>query len=218
MDIIWPSFVTSLFEEPYRYLDLIPFLVMYLLAIEIIYLLKNPVGLNLWVKKKIKLILVLSFISGGAPVVQAKVDMSNKQVNRIEKVFNGLRANNLEILDNFYSRNVSFIDPLGTHAGLESVKKYYGNLYENVKSIRFEFVDSISQGDSHVVTWKMFLRTPSLNKGDEIILDGNSVIKFNEENLVSYHRDYFDMGEFIYENVPVLGWIISTIKEKMKVE
>jgi hypothetical protein len=45
---------------------------------------------------------------------------------------------------------------------------------------------------------------------------GNSHIVFNEENLVSYHRDYFDMGEFIYDHVPVLNFVVKKVKERLK--
>lgn len=159
---------------------------------------------------KVLLITIFSF------QVMAQMNMENDQVRRIEKVFNDLRATNLEILDDFYAKDVSFLDPLGEHKGLDSVKKYYGNLYKNVESIRFEFSDSITEGSKHLVVWKMFLKAKSLNSGKEMTLDGNSVIEFGPENKVVYHRDYFDMGEFIYEQIPVLGYIVRKVKEALK--
>lgn len=138
------------------------------------------------------------------------------QMDRIKDVFNRLRADNLEILDQFYSEEVQFIDPLGLHQGRQSVKDYYGNLYKNVTEIHFEFLDAISDGDKHVLVWKMHLKAKGLNSGETVTLDGNSVIRFNQDNLVSYHRDYFDMGEFIYEHIPLLGSLISFIKGKLK--
>ena len=62
----------------------------------------------------------------------------------------------------------------------------------------------------------MILSAPGLNNGEEVTLEGNSYIKFNENNLVIYHRDYFDMGEFIYEHIPVLGWTLKKIKNKLR--
>ena len=149
-------------------------------------------------------------------MAMAEMDMSNQQIVRIENIFNNLRADKMQILDEFYAKDVVFVDPLGEHAGLDSVKGYYKNLYQNVTSIRFDFTDSITQGNQHTVIWKMILKAEGLNGGDEVTMEGNSVIKYNSENKVIYHRDYFDMGEFVYENVPVLKWVINVIKNKLR--
>lgn len=142
--------------------------------------------------------------------------MSEQQMERIKRVFTELRADNLQILDDFYDPETHFEDPLGAHRGLSTVKKYYGGLYQNVQSIRFDYLDTISEPNKHLLVWKMTLQAKNLNKGEPVVVFGNSVIKFNESNLVSYHRDYFDMGEFIYEHVPILGWLVKKAKARLK--
>lgn len=142
--------------------------------------------------------------------------MAMTQVEKIKYVFNALRADNIHILDDFYAPDTKFIDPLGVHRGLSSVKSYYQNLYKSVNHIHFQYLDLISHGSNHVLVWKMTLEAKSLNGGKPITLDGNSHIKFNEKNLVIYHRDYFDMGEFIYQHIPFLGWVIERIKNKIR--
>jgi hypothetical protein len=138
------------------------------------------------------------------------------QQEKIKIVFNTLRADNIYILDEFYSKDADFIDPLGTHKGIDSIKSYYSNLYKNVNSIEFKHNDIISSGSSHVLLWTMTLSAQGLNNGKAITLEGNSYIKFNESGYVFYHRDYFDMGEFIYEHIPFLGWTIHKIKNKLR--
>jgi len=32
---------------------------------------------------------------------------------------------------------------------------------------------------------------------------------------VIYHRDYFDMGAFVYENIPVLGSVVRYTKKRL---
>jgi hypothetical protein len=34
-------------------------------------------------------------------------------------------------------------------------------------------------------------------------------------NRIYYPRDYFDLGAFVYENVPMLGSIIKRIKQRL---
>jgi hypothetical protein len=138
------------------------------------------------------------------------------QAEKIHNIFNQLRADNLEILDGFYHPDVEFVDPVGKHHGRESVKRYYQNLYQNVKEIRFEKINHVAQDNNHVYFWRMVLKTPSIKNGEEFAVEGNSHIIFNQDNLVIYHRDFFDMGEFVYENIPVLKSIIKYIKNRLK--
>lgn len=139
-----------------------------------------------------------------------------EQRKKIENIFNELRADNLQILDNFYATDVEFIDPIGTHKGLKSVKDYYGKLYKTVTEIRFETKDLISQDNKHVYVWKMVMKAKGLKNGKEVTLDGTSVIKFNDNDLVTYHRDYFDMYEFIYRHIPFVGWVTKKVNKKLK--
>jgi len=134
---------------------------------------------------------------------------------RIIAVFNELRADNVDILDAFYAQDAHFVDPIGEHNGIKDIKKYYKNIYKNVQSIRFDFSEVISEGNQHSATWTMYLRAKGLNSGKEVVVKGVSIIRF-ENGLVSYHRDYFDMGEFIYDYVPILNWLIKQVKGRLK--
>lgn len=98
------------------------------------------------------------------------------------------------------------------------MKKYYKNMYQNVKYLRFDFSEFHVSGDTVIGVWKMTLKTDKLKGGEEIVVDGNSVIKFDQDGKAVYHRDYFDMGAFVYENIPVVGYVIRNIKSRFKVE
>jgi hypothetical protein len=137
-------------------------------------------------------------------------------MERIQYAFTNLNASNTHILDEFYAEDVHFEDPLGVHSGRDSVKKYYENLYKNVTYIKFIYTNTISEGNKHLLVWTMELKAKGLNSGEMVKVDGNSVIEFDENNLVSYHRDYFDMGEFIYDHIPGLSWVIQKIKSMLK--
>lgn len=142
-------------------------------------------------------------------------------VNQQEKIkyfFDNLRSDNMKIVYDFYDKDAIFIDPIGSHKGAESLKKYYENMYKNVKLIKFNYNEIVTNGNTHVLLWKMTFATDGFNSGEPITAEGNSHIKFNDTGKVIYHRDYFDMGEFIYEHVPVLGWTIKKVKNKLKAE
>ncbi len=135
---------------------------------------------------------------------------------RIIKAFNELRADNLHILDDFYHSDVLFEDPLGKIESLAALKNYYQSMYQNVTDISFDFSLLIEEGDSIMGTWTMDLKAKGLNKGNSVLVKGVSHLRFEEDsNLVNYHRDYFDVGEMVYEHIPLLGTSLKLIKKKL---
>lgn len=144
----------------------------------------------------------------GAELMEARSQL-------IRKVFNQLDKDHMDILDIFYDPDIVFEDPLGRIEGIEGMRSYYGNMYENVTEIRFAFQKEVIQDDSHFAVWTMYLKASSLNKGREIAVTGSSIIEFGTSGKVTYHRDFFDMGAFIYEHIPVLRWAIGNIKKRL---
>ena len=162
------------------------------------------------------IILFISLAISSLTWSQTMKNLSHK--DKIKYFFDNLTKDKMELVSEFYHENVDFIDPVGKIKGSEKIKDYYLDMYKNVKSIKFDFSDFMESGNNVVGIWKMTLVTEKLNGGEPIVVDGNSVIKFDENGKAIYHRDYFDMGAFIYENVPVVGFIVKKIKNRMKVE
>ena len=137
-------------------------------------------------------------------------------LDRSKEFFAQLDSAHLGLVDGFYDKDAVFQDPIHQLKGVSAIKAYYGGLYGNVEAIRFEFGKSIEAGDLVSLTWRMYLKTDAIEGGKEITVDGVSVITFGgKEGKAIAHRDYFDMGEFIYEHVPVLKNIVGYIKKRL---
>lgn len=163
----------------------------------------------------ITLTLLVSFFQAFAQ--EKPMDLGTKRSEAIRQTFNQLRATNTEILDSFYAPDIVFEDPLGQINGLVAMKQYYQAMYKNVQDIRFEFKDDAVNGDRHLATWIMYLRAKGLNGGNEVAVHGVSEIEFQAESaLAIYHRDYFDMGEFLYQHIPILGGIIKLVRKQLE--
>ncbi len=158
--------------------------------------------------------LALGMVGGG------KAMAASGTVPTVEEIFNGLNKDTMELVDRFYAEDTHFLDPVVDLKGRAAVRKYYENLYANVISIRFEFSGEVStkteQGEEKVAFWTMILRHKKLRGGEEVRVVGNSHIRFDAKTgQAIYHRDYFDMGEFIYEGLPVVGPVVRFVKSKM---
>lgn len=137
-------------------------------------------------------------------------------IERSKEFFEKLSVENLQTVDSFYDKAVHFQDPVHRLDGRQALTDYYKNLYSNVTSIRFEFGAASEAGNIVSLEWTMYLKTPSISKGEEFTVDGVSIIEFGgPEGKAIKHRDYFDMGEFVYERVPILRSVIRYIKNRL---
>ena len=120
-------------------------------------------------------------------------------------------------LRTIYTEDVEFIDPIQRHKGRDSVEAYFSKLNENARSCKFDITNTIpcdtnKDGVTAVLTWHMTLE---LNKPRKTIhLDGTTLLKEGASGFY-YHRDYYDLGEMVYEHVPVVGWLVKKIKRKL---
>ena len=161
-------------------------------------------------------ILCLALLAAAAPArpEEAAVPQAPKPNPSIPDFFNGLNKDTMGRLDDFYAADVLFRDPVSEIRGVAGIKAYYAKMYENLVSIRFDFDKEVGQGDEIVAPWVMHMRHKGLDGGKEIVVPGVTHIKFKNGKAV-YHRDYFDMGAFVYEHVPVIGAGVRYVKRKV---
>ncbi|WP_206484309.1 nuclear transport factor 2 family protein [Thalassotalea sp. G2M2-11] len=128
--------------------------------------------------------------------------------------YQSLSANNLAQLNNVYHQNVVFIDPAHRLTGIDDLLLYFSKLYQHIDSCEFVIEQLITEANSAAVYWQMTLQHPKLNQGAAITVSGHSLLKAMD-NKVIYHRDYFDLGAMLYEQLPILGPIVRWLKQRM---
>jgi len=118
-------------------------------------------------------------------------------------------------LKHIYSKDVEFIDPIAKHQGIKSVEHYFDRLLHNAKFCEFD-IKTVEQtlSERYVVAWQMTFTSDRMNKGKPIKVDGLTLLHL-QNDLIVYHRDYYDLGQMVYENIPVLGFIVKKIKKGM---
>ncbi|WP_299568183.1 nuclear transport factor 2 family protein [uncultured Shewanella sp.] len=149
-------------------------------------------------------------------------------------MYQRLNKDTLHLLSQVYSNNIVFQDPLHKVEGLANLTNYFANLYENVDSISFDIQQvnvsqSLPQSQSQLqaksqsqleaeqksqasIFWKMTYSHSKLNSGCDIHVEGMSHLIFNDK--ITSHRDYFDLGQMLYEPFPILGKLIQMVKSK----
>lgn len=135
-------------------------------------------------------------------------------VQTVSQVYQQLNKSNLHLLSDVYHQEVVFEDAAHRLEGWDALERYFDALYTNVKRCDFNIIEHQQSGDNGFITWQMALEHPKLSKGAVIQVNGVSHLKFYQGRVI-YHRDYFDLGEMLYENLPVLGSVIKTIKQRL---
>lgn len=141
---------------------------------------------------------------------------------RFYESFENKSLNDLSLI---YSNNIEFIDPSHHINGIDNLIAYFSNVMSEVQQCHFHFLQ-ISEVSTNTISnvnldnqneafliWDMKYSHPKLNKGKTILVHGLSHIRY--EDKVSYHRDYFDTANMIYEHIPLIGFAIRKIKQRM---
>ncbi|TQV73591.1 nuclear transport factor 2 family protein [Aliikangiella marina] len=136
-------------------------------------------------------------------------------LDKFKKLYHDLDSSNIDIIESVYAADIEFTDPFHRVDGLQALKEYFQGMYSNVKAISFEFGESIAEGNTYFIHWVMKLSHPKLNGGKEITVPGATYLKVNESQQVIFHRDYFDAGVMLYEQLPVLGGLVKLIKRRL---
>lgn len=135
-------------------------------------------------------------------------------VMQFVSIYKALNKNNLTSLETLYHPEIVFRDPAHEIVGLAAFIQYFTVLYENVTDCQFAIHHTTVEDDDAFVTWTMTLSHPKLEKGKARQVQGCSHLRFSEGKIIR-HRDYFDMGEMLYEALPVLGRLLKQIKTRL---
>jgi limonene-1,2-epoxide hydrolase len=135
-------------------------------------------------------------------------------MQKFTSFYRHLDQESLSRLDELYAQDVVFIDPVTRHQGLFELSQYFSTLMENTQNCSFNIYKTNSSEETNFVTWQMTFQHKKLKAGQVIRVDGVSELQI-VGNKICYQRDYYDMGEMIYENIPLLGSVIKTIKRRL---
>lgn len=142
--------------------------------------------------------------------------MSNTIIPTVKVIYRDLNKENIDELISIYDKNVTFVDPVNAIHGREKLLDHFKHSYADVQSCEFLFDDAIEiiQPNTALLSWKMILKHKSLNSGNAVEVDGSSYLSFSDK--ITFHRDWFDLGQMIYENLPLVGSAIKLVKSRLK--
>jgi limonene-1,2-epoxide hydrolase len=143
---------------------------------------------------------------------------ATERLDEFLNFYNNLSQNNLNSLQQLYATNVEFIDPVHHMLGLEQLQQYFSHAYARLSSCHFDATSKIANESQGCLSWIMTFTHDAIGNGKAISVHGCSVVHWNSEGKIAYHRDYYDLNEMVLEHIPLLGWVTKKIKQKMAKE
>ncbi|WP_395823929.1 nuclear transport factor 2 family protein [Collimonas sp.] len=135
----------------------------------------------------------------------------HQNVSRVVDFFENLSQDNLSDIPMIYADNAWFKDPFNEVRGLAEINRIFAHMFVQVDFPRFVVTSQTVESQNAFLTWNFTFRMKRFSNAEQAIR-GATHLQFNDAGLVSYHRDYWDAAEELYEKLPLLGGLMRVLK------
>jgi hypothetical protein len=103
-------------------------------------------------------------------------------------------------------------DTLVAIEGVGRIEAYLAKTTENARQLRVQFLDHTQAGPDYYIRWRMTVQADALNGGEPVVTYGITQFRFDPEGRVLIHKDFWDAATGFYEQLPVLGSLVRTVR------
>lgn len=126
--------------------------------------------------------------------------------------FETLSPHSLGQIEQFYETDAYFKDPFNEVCDVKRIQLIFMDMFTEFEQPRFVIQEQVCDDDKRqsVLTWHFLFNW----RGKAWCIVGSSHLRFGSTGLVSYHRDYWDASEELYEKLPVIGFVLKALKKR----
>ena len=117
-------------------------------------------------------------------------------------------------LHTVYDAHATFKDPFNEVQGLPEIERIFRHMYVALDQPHFVITGQLVDGAQAFLTWEFRFRFKRFDTVTLQTVRGASHVRFNDQGLVTLHRDYWDAAEELYEKLPVLGGVMRWLKQR----
>ena len=135
-------------------------------------------------------------------------------VQRLVQFFEQLAPQDLPRLPELYAQDARFKDPFNEVQGVGAIGRIFAHMFEALDSPHFVVTERIVQGKQCFLVWDFRFRFKRFDTSTWQTVRGGTHLVFNDDGLVTLHRDYWDAAEELYEKLPVVGGLMRWLKRR----
>ncbi len=133
--------------------------------------------------------------------------------DRLQAYFRDMTAASVrEQTANVYAPEAYLNDTLVGINGVAGIQAYLGHTMEDTRKLDVRFLDRAQSGIDYFVRWEMTVEHGSLAGGKPVLSYGVTQFRFDSEGRVLLHKDFWDSGTALYEQLPVLGSVVRRVR------
>jgi hypothetical protein len=139
---------------------------------------------------------------------------SRQATENLTTFFETLSPQSVAQLHTIYDAQARFKDPFNEVQGLPEIERIFQHMYVALDQPHFVVTGQVVDGQQAFLTWEFRFRFKRFDTTTLQAVRGASHVVFNEQGLVTLHRDYWDAAEELYEKLPVLGGVMRWLKKR----
>ncbi len=141
---------------------------------------------------------------------------SGRSIAAVANFFETLVPESVGQLDRLYAGDAHFKDPHNDVVGVAEIEKIFRHMFASLTAPRFVVTNKISEGNQCFLSWEFHFYFRGFKRNVEQVVRGASHLVFDDEGLITQHRDYWDAAEELYEKLPVIGTLMRWLKRQAK--
>ena len=144
-----------------------------------------------------------------------KVSMNTRQFTQnLATFFETLSPQSVAQLHTLYDAQARFKDPFNEVQGLPEIERIFRHMYVALDRPHFVITGQLVDGQQAFLTWEFRFHFKRFDTTTLHTVRGGSHVVFNEQGLVTLHRDYWDAAEELYEKLPLVGGVMRWLKKR----
>lgn len=128
--------------------------------------------------------------------------------------FASLSPQSVAQLHTLYDAQARFKDPFNEVQGLSEIERIFQHMYVALDQPHFVITGQLVDGAQAFLTWEFRFYFKRFDTQTLQTVRGASHVVFNDQGLVTLHRDYWDAAEELYEKLPVVGALMRWLKQR----
>jgi steroid Delta-isomerase len=139
---------------------------------------------------------------------------SDSRVQRIVDFFETLQAASVQRMGELYTADAYFKDPFNEVRGLNEVQRIFNHMYVALHEPHFVVTNTVTQGDQCFIVWDFKFRFKRFDTVTMQTVRGCSHLQLASDGRITFHRDYWDAAEELYEKLPYVGALMRWLKKR----
>lgn len=135
----------------------------------------------------------------------------------VQRYFAGMTADSVrELTGSVYAPQGYLNDTLVGIDGADRIEAYFAHTIERARLLKVEFLERAPAGTDWYVRWRMTVAADGLNGGKEVVTYGVTQFRFDADGRVLIHKDFWDSGTGLYEQLPVIGGAVRRVRSAVE--